>query len=86
MTGKECPDRENALASICNHGSGLLLLGLHKVVYAGRPIGKPTGFKSPRTGRLSPLGTPGKQFSDARDSRVPNGPGRIIVSRGLASI
>jgi len=86
MTGKKCPDRGKALASICNHGSGLLLLGLHEVVYAGRPTGKPTGFKSLRTGRPSHLGTPGKQISDAGDSRDPNGPGRIIVSWSLASI
>jgi hypothetical protein len=86
MTGKKCPDRGKALASICNHGSDLLLLGLHEVVYAGRPTGKPTDFKSPRTGRPSHLRIPGKQISDAGDSRDPNGPGRIIVSRGRASI
>jgi hypothetical protein len=27
------------IAGICNHRGGLLLLGLHEVVYAGRPAG-----------------------------------------------
>jgi hypothetical protein len=32
------------IAGIYNHLGCFLLLGLHKVVYAGRPAGRPAGF------------------------------------------
>lgn len=41
------------LASICNYGEGLLFLGLHEVVYAGRPAGRPA-FEA--RGPVGPVG------------------------------
>lgn len=54
------------LASICNHGGGLSLLGLYEVVYAGRPAGRPGLLGTlPRSIKSSAAGSAGYRNLEA---------------------